>query len=177
MGARDIELVGQWNECAKKERMWGASRVERTRKAQGEGEEVKGKKAKVDGSMNEVGESKGNREAVKDKSWGSTLQLFLGSRCQAGPPGCLECAVGACCVGDRSESNLRIGVSSRDSSQVSMRRRGRRGEVRTGRSSSHHTQSPWLGRGTSRQRWLTLSGRYLFSASPLSVPLSLAECF
>jgi len=70
--------------------------VERTRKAQGEGE-VKGKKAKADSSMNEVGESKGNREAVKDKSWGSTLQLFLGSRCQD------RQAVWVCrgCVGDR----------------------------------------------------------------------------
>ena len=82
MVARVIEMVGQWNECVKKERMWRGWRVERSRMAQGEGEEVKGKKAKADGSMNEVGESKGNREAVKDKSWGSTLQLFLGSRCQ-----------------------------------------------------------------------------------------------
>lgn len=80
--------------------------------AQGEGEEVKGKKAKADGSMNEVGECKGNREAVKDKSWGSTLQLFLGSRCQDRQPGCgsVGAAVGVVTgVGDRGvlgESDL-----------------------------------------------------------------------
>lgn len=51
--------------------------------------------------MNEFGKSKGSREAVKDKSWGSTLQLFLGSRCQDRQKGCgsIDGCCGCGCVG------------------------------------------------------------------------------
>lgn len=50
--------------------------------AQGEGEEVKGK-SEGGGQHERIREEQGQSgEAVKDKSWGSTLQLFLDSRCQ-----------------------------------------------------------------------------------------------